>query len=64
MSEVGRQAKEFLQLSRQDMITAWIKLKVVKTVSNGCIVDLFFSFLFKYIVPRGLAEKLDGSAIN
>lgn len=46
MSEVGRQAKEFLQLSRQEMIRAWIKPKVVKTVRGGCIVDLFsFSFL-------------------
>lgn len=44
MLEVGRQPKKFLQLSRQEMIMAWIKLKV-NTVRSGYIRD--FSFLFR-----------------
>lgn len=43
MLEVGRQPK-FLQLSRQKMIMAWIKLKV-NTVRSGYIRD--FTVLFR-----------------
>lgn len=47
MLEVGRQAKESLQLSRQETIMAWIKLIVVKTVRSDYIRDFFLLLLFR-----------------
>lgn len=46
MLEVGRQAKEPLQISRQEMIMAWIKLIVVKTVRSDYIRDFFYYYFF------------------